>query len=732
MTPLLERIGSFKSEVGAEISAYDSDRQLLYVVSGDVELQVLDFSDPSAPEAILTFDIEQYGIPTGGANSIAYSGGLLAVALEADPATDPGYVAVVDIDAAIAATDAGRDTVEAVNILVVGALPDMLTFTPDGSKILVANEGEAEVEVADDGTVTVVDPEGSTSIIDVSGPFSALNQGDVSTADFREFRGQEDALRAAGVRLFPDANAAQDLEPEYIAVSADGSKAFVTLQENNAVAIVDVNSATVENIVSLGLKDFSLPGNGLDASDRDEGINIQTQPVFGLRMPDSIAAFEAEGETFYIIANEGDDRGDADVDPRGDAIRVGDLADVTSFGRQGVALDPAFAASLPSDFAEDENLGRLVISSIDGDTDGDGDIDQFVSYGARSFSVLDSQGNVVFDSGDQIARITAELTPELFNANDGDLEEVDTRSDNKGAEPEAATTGIIDGKPYGFIGLERAGGGVLVYDLSNPRQPEFVQYVRSDEDIAPEGLTFISADESATGEPLLAVANEESSTVSVYEITVADDMDGGPTMPPTDGGENPDVPTDGGGGESPGTPTTGGPTNFLVAEEGDLRTLSIGNGDDFIAGNSGDNTIFGNGGSDNLQGRGGDDSLFSGSGDDLLFGGEGNDILFGEAGNDTLFGEAGDDLLRGGAGNDVLFGGAGADIFVLASGEGVDSILDFESRDLIGLAGGLSLGQLYRVQDGNNVAVGTYAGELLAVFIDTTVAQVNAATFLSV
>ena len=527
MTLLLERIGDFTSDIGAEISAYDRDRQLLYVVAGGTELQAIDLSDPAAPELVLAFDIGQYGVPIGGANSVAYSSGLLAVALEADPATEPGYVAVVDVEGAIAANEAGRDIVEAVNVLVVGALPDMLTFTPDGSKLLVANEGEAAVEVAEDGTVTVTDPEGSVSVVDVSGEFGALSQGDVSTADFRSFRGQEDALRAAGVRIFPDAEVAQDLEPEYIAVSADGTRAFVTLQENNAVAIVDVASATVESVVSLGLKDFSQSGSGLDASDRDEAINIQTQPVFGLRMPDSIAAFEAEGETFYIIANEGDDRGDADTDPRGDAIRIKDLADVTSFGREGIALDPAFEASLPADFAEDENLGRLIISSVDGDTDGDGDLDRFVSYGARSFSVLDSGGNVVFDSGDQIAQIAAELTPELFNANDGDPEEFDNRSDDKGTEPEAATAGVINGRPYGFIGLERAGGGVFVYDLSNPRQPVFVQYARSDEDIAPEGLTLISAAESATGEPLLAVANEESNTLAVYEISVDGGAGGG-------------------------------------------------------------------------------------------------------------------------------------------------------------------------------------------------------------
>ena len=516
MTPSLTKIGSFASEIGAEIATYDSDGQLLYVVSGGTTLQVIDLSDPTSPQEVFSLDIAQFGVPIEGANSVAYKNNLLAIAIAADPITDPGVVALVDLDAATEISAAGGSILGAVKTFTVGSLPDMLTFSPDGSKVLVANEAEAVVAVADDGTVTVTDPEGSVSIIDVSGDFNTLSQSNVATADFSGFNGKEADLRGAGVRIFPDATTAQDLEPEYIAVSPDGTKAFVTLQENNAIAIVDIASATIEAIQPLGLKDYSL--SGLDASDKDDAINIQPRPVFGLYMPDAITSFESNGETFYLIANEGDDRGDADADPRGDAIRLKDLADVTSFGRSGLSLDPAFEQQLLADgLLEDEALGRLTLSSLDGDTDGDGDIDRLVSYGGRSFSVLDSNGSIIFDSGDQIERIIAELAPQLFNANDGSPEEVDTRSDNKGPEPETVTTGVIDGKLYGFVGLERAGGGVLVYDLANPRQPEFVQYVRDDADIAPEGLTFIASENSPNGQPLLAVANEVSSTIAVYQ-----------------------------------------------------------------------------------------------------------------------------------------------------------------------------------------------------------------------
>ena len=706
MAPTLTKIGSFESEIGAEIAAYDDARQVLYVVSGDTVLEVIDISDPTSPVQANAIDlvdaVEPFGATIGGANSVAYSSdGLLAIALEADPVTDNGFVAVLD-----------AETAEVLEVFTVGALPDSLTFTPDGTKIIVANEGEPDAD--DEGNV--IDPEGSVSIIDLS---NGIDVATVSTADFTSFNGQEEALRAEGVRLFPDVNSdgltvAQDLEPEFIAVSDDSTKAFVTLQENNAIAIVDIETATVESIEPLGLKDYSQPGNGLDASDRDGdgdlnmdgdtdgAINIDTEPVFGLYMPDSIASFESEGETFYIIANEGDDRGDADEDDRGDAIRLKDVEDVTSFGREGVELDPSIDPAL----LEDDELGRLTISSIDGDTDGDGDIDQIVAYGGRSFSILNSDGEIIFDSGDQIAQITAEQTPEFFNANDGDPAEFDNRSDNKGAEPEAVTTGVIDGVPYAFVGLERAGGGVLVYDLSDPTQPEFVQYARDDEDIAPEGLVFIEAADSPNGGPILVVANEVSSTVAIYSISTTDGMEEG---------------------------------NFLIREAGDSSALFGTDADEFIAGRDGDNSLFGGGGNDTLLGdledmgaAIGNDNIFGGSGNDLIIGGAGNDTIGGESGNDTLLGGEGNDVLLGGEGIDILIGGGGTDIFILEGGTGEAIITDFESGDLIGLAGGISASNLYKVQDGNNTVIGTFDGDLLAVALNTTASQFTEDVFLSV
>jgi hypothetical protein len=254
--------------------------------------------------------------------------------------------------------------------------------------------------------------------------------------------------------------------------------------------------------VLLGLVHFDAPA-GLDASDRDgdgggKKINIQAWPVFGMYMPDGIAAFTADGETFYATANEGD--------ARSETARIGSLT-----------LD---AAAFPNATQLKNNaaLGRLNASLLDGDVDGDGDYDRLYAYGARSFSIWDAAGNLVFDSGDAFEQITAAQTPALFNANDGAPAKWDERSDDKGPEPEGITVGALAGRPYAFIGLERAGGGVLVYDVSNPRRPQLVGYFRTDGDISPEGLLFIPAAESPNGAPLLVVTNEVSNTTSIYAV----------------------------------------------------------------------------------------------------------------------------------------------------------------------------------------------------------------------
>ena len=482
----LTQIGRYETgifdEGAAEITAYDADSQNLYVINGaNSTIDVLDLSDPTNPTFDFAIAIEEFG---DGINSIAIQDGVVAAAIEPESAQDPGTIVFFNTEGNV------------LNQVTVGALPDMVTFTPDGTKVLVANEGEPDEDDPENN------PQGSISIINIT---KGVENATVTTADFTAFNGQEAELRGRGVRIFPEEMFANDAEPEFITVSPDGTQAFVSLQENNAIAVVDLEAGEVSEIQPLGLKDYSInsdnQSNALDPSDED-GINIRNEPVFGLYQPDSIAAYEVDGATYYVTANEGDAR---DEDERVEELE----------------LDPT-AFPNAEQLQTEEELGRLEVSTIDGDIDGDGDYDRLISYGGRSFSIRDANGNLVFDSGDDFAQITAQQVPQLFNSN-GTLDSFDSRSDAKGAEPEGVVVGEVDGETYAFIGLERT-GGIMIYDISEPANAEFVQYINPVEadgdalDLAPEGLQFISAEESPNGVPLLTVSNEVSGTVSVYQI----------------------------------------------------------------------------------------------------------------------------------------------------------------------------------------------------------------------
>lgn len=479
----VEYIGSFGPgvEEGAEIAAFDPASARLFVTnSADNSLDRYDLSDPTSPVTLPSIDLAPFG---NGPNSVAVANGLVAVAIEADPAQDPGNVTFFNIDG----TNIGQIT--------VGPLPDMLTFTPDGQTLLVANEGEP----SDDYNV---DPEGSISVIDLS---PGLAQAVVSTAGFTDFN--EGGLRGAGVpedlRIFgPGASVAQDLEPEYITVNETGTTAWVSLQENNGMAVVDIASATVTELIAFGFKDHSLPGNAFDASDRDgpkgsEAINIANWPVLGMYQPDSIVSFTVGGIPYVLTANEGDAR---DYDGFSEEVRGDEIT-----------LDPAAfpdAATLQLD----ENLGRLNVTTATGDNEPDGDFDEIYAYGARSFSVWNGlTGDLVWDSGSEMEDVTAAIGLPLFNDDDG-------RSDNKGPEPEGIDAGFIDTQRFAFIGLERV-DGFFAYDVTNPTSPELVDFFAAEAtDEAPEGVLFIEAADTPTGTPWLLLTFEDSGTVGLYEL----------------------------------------------------------------------------------------------------------------------------------------------------------------------------------------------------------------------
>ena len=486
----LSALGTFKSgpydQGAAEIVSYDAATQQAYVVNGFAKtIDVFSLAQPDKPALINQIKLKAFGAP----NSVAVKRGLVAVAVAAKPKQDPGSIVVFDLNG------------EYLNTFKVGALPDMVTFTPDGSVILSANEGEPN----DDYTV---DPEGSISLIPVGKDIRQQSQADVRTADFSAFNTQ---LLNPAIRIFgKNASVAQDLEPEYITVSADSKTAWVALQENNALAVIDIAASKVTALLPLGTKSHALSGNGFDASDEDGGAHIQTWPVEGMYQPDTITSYTVDGETMIVTANEGDAR---DYHGYSEETRVGKLN-----------LSKVLTQAYPK-LGSNKQLGRLKVSQVGADTDGDGKADRLLAYGARSFSIWSAQGDLIFDSGDQFEQITAQLEPALFNVDDD-------RSDNKGPEPEALALGEIEGRIYAFIGLERT-GGIMIYDITEPASAAFVHYfttrkaVADDDtpeagDIAPESIAFVSAKDSASGQPFLITANEVSGTVSTYAILVRD------------------------------------------------------------------------------------------------------------------------------------------------------------------------------------------------------------------
>lgn len=476
----LSLLGTFESgvfgESAAEVISYDAKSKKLFVINANAgTVDVLDLSIPTNPTKISTLETSSFG---AGVNSVAVHNGIVAVAVEADPKQNPGRIVFFDTDGNV------------LNDVAAGALPDMVTFTPDGNYALAANEGEP----SDDYTN---DPEGSVTIVDLRQGIAATHQ-----VSFASFNSQVESLRSQGVRIFgPNATVAQDLEPEYIAVSPDSRTAYVAFQENSAFAIIDIATATVTSIKALGFKNHALPRNAFDASNRDDGINIKPWPTLGMYQPDAIAAFEIGGETYIASANEGDAR---DYDGYSEETRVKDLVlDATAFPDAETLQD-------------DANLGRLKTTTAQGDTDGDGDHDIIYSYGARSFSIWDASGNLVFDSGSDFETITARQFPDLFNSQ-GSADSRDERSDDKGPEPEAIAIGKIGDRIYAFIGMERV-GGIFAYDITVPEASQFVTYVHNANDIGPESLIFVSEDESPSNNALVMVSSEVSGTVSVYQV----------------------------------------------------------------------------------------------------------------------------------------------------------------------------------------------------------------------
>ncbi len=489
----LNYIGSFDpsgaSTSTCEIVVHDPVSQRLFTTSAIAGfLDIINFSNPAAPTLVSSINMNTYG----GVTSVAVKNGVVAVASPNADETLNGSVVFFDTNGTF------------LKQVTVGALPDMITFSPDGTKVMTANEGQPNANYS-------IDPEGSVSIINIAGGIPNLNQSNVTTLLFTAYNAQETALIASGVRkLKLTSTLSQDFEPEYITISADSQKAWVTLQENNAIVEINLTTSTISDIWALGAKDVSIPGNGMDISDNNGQVLIANWPIKAFYMPDAVANYTVGGTTYLVTANEGDEK------------EYTGFVERTTVGASTYILDAALyphAAVLKQSY----NMGRFRVSNLSGNTDADTDFEVISAVGSRSFSIFNATTKqIVFDSGDDFEKYTAANLPTLFNADHSDNISKG-RSRAKGPEPEGVAIAQISNQTFAFISLERV-GGVMVYNITNPNNVTFVEYKNSRStsawagDNGPEGITYIKPENSPNGTPYILVANEISGTITIFEV----------------------------------------------------------------------------------------------------------------------------------------------------------------------------------------------------------------------
>ena len=550
--------GAFNVDGGVmEIVSYNAQTGWAYAVNGQSglltaiplktieEKSTVDLLDGNDIDVKAMVEAMDESFSYGDMTSVAVSpdGSRLAVALQADGYADAGRVALFTCNAD------GSLTLE--KLVTVGVQPDMVTFA-DSNTVLTADEGEPREGYG----ANVTDPKGSVSVVDV-------DAGTAGVVTFDSFDAQRDALAQAGVVLQKGVNPSADFEPEYIAV-ADG-KAYVTLQEANAIAVLDIASKTFTGIYSAGFEDYST--TPVDIDKKDEAYAPKTyDSLLGIRMPDGIAAFAADGKTYLVTANEGDAR------EWGDGENEYLNEDERNF-KDGKDTSPTGAIT-----AENSGLTGKVVFFQTADYDG---LDKTKDYlfGGRSFTVYEvgvDGIDEVFTSGDDFEALTAAYLPEYFNCSN-DNDDIDDRSGKKGPEAESVTVGTVDGKTYAFVALERT-GGVMVYDVTDPADAQFVNYINSRDfdsivpgsgdddkfvtggDVAPEGLAFLSESVSPTGEPMLLAACEVSGTVAAYTLDSSRGTGGGSS----------------GGGSSGGSSSSNRPQVSATGDGGSVTASSNG------------------------------------------------------------------------------------------------------------------------------------------------------------
>ncbi|XP_046549457.1 mesenchyme-specific cell surface glycoprotein-like [Haliotis rubra] len=410
----------------------------------------------------------------------------------------------------------------------VGAIPDMVKPTRDCSKIIVAVEGEAYEYPPNH----IIDPPGLVVIVNF--PSGVGGNTIISTLNFERFNERVPFLEQSGVRhVYRENNNpfSNDVEPEYVAINADDTKAYIMLQENNAVATVDLETETISEVYGLGYKNWT--SLKLDPSDRDGGANMNSYTVYGMYQPDSFVHFQFKGGNYLVMANEGDAKVyeygayQWSEEERGSKVAPQDLYNIDFTTQQQLS--------------DNSKLGRLKFGVSPSERDSQGFLKAMFTYGGRGWSIRRAEDmSLIYDSGNDVADRTLQQQFDLFNCelddeNDRPYNSFDMRSDNKGAETEDVTVGEIDGYTLFFVANERP-GTIMTYsvkdDLSHPKFQHIYsgipetwgrtwQQMYDDWDLTEidcEDNKFVPASESPTGKPILFAGGSVSGTVSILEV----------------------------------------------------------------------------------------------------------------------------------------------------------------------------------------------------------------------
>ena len=514
---------------GAEISAFDPASQRIFVTNGATnQIDIVDISDPTSPQKVKSIDLAAKGVI--GIQSVAAKDGLVAIATSVVSTQSNGKIFFADTNGKLVkGTESGID---------VGALPDHVSFSPDGRYVMSANEGEPSSYCLTDGKLpTTTDPYGSISVIDVSGSVPSA----ATTLNFEAYNDRAGALTFQGGRVFgPNATTAQDLEPEYITFSADSKYAYVTLQENNSIATIDMATKAILEISGLGYKNHSVAGKGLDAI-ADGTAKVENQTVSGMYQPDAIASLKgADGTNYVVTANEGD--------ARSYACLLGGTS-TSTLESEDSKISSIYDSTDSTITAVSKAVGSLVVTPFAPATarsiavNGSTKVKTAYSFGARSFSVwrpanvegVDTMDQV-WDSGDLLETLTAQLNPNGYNSDwnttNGGPNALESRSTKKGPEVEGVAVGSAYGSQWIVVGMERD-GGIALFNGDDPLKPVFVDYINTSVregnliagkamstagDVSPEGIMFVSPEDSPTGSALVVVSYELSGTVGIYEI----------------------------------------------------------------------------------------------------------------------------------------------------------------------------------------------------------------------